>query len=139
MRLPVLASCLALVPLWAGAQEMDQRVQLQAGQALFELHCATCHGLEATGNGPMAPILTVQPKNLPQLAAQNAGEFPLQRVIRRIDGRDPLVSHGSAMPVYGDFFEGNDTAMKLPSGQPIVTGRSVVDLVIYLQSLQGGL
>jgi len=59
--------------------------------------------------------------------------------VMRIDGRDPLVSHGSAMPVYGQFFQqGADVPIKAPSGQPILTSEPIVDLVVYLQSLQGG-
>jgi hypothetical protein len=54
----------------------------------------------------------------------------------RIDGRDPLVSHGSMMPVYGDFFEGTDVATKAETGQPIMTSQPIVDLLAYLQSLQ---
>ena len=115
----------------AMAQDAD------VGAALYRTHCATCHGLEATGEGPMAGVLTIKPVNLTELAAQNGGEFPLIRVIKRIDGRDPLVSHGSPMPVYGDYFEGAfDVPMKAGSGQPILTSRPVVDLVAYLQAIQ---
>ncbi len=65
-------------------------------------------------------------------SVNNGGEFPLIRVIKRIDGRDPLVSHGSPMPVYGDFFEGQDVSLKTAAGQPILTSRPVA----YLGSLQ---
>lgn len=107
-----------------------------AGEALYLRHCATCHGIEGTGRGPMAAVLTLQPTDLTGLAARNDGVFPTIRVARRIDGRDPLVAHGSPMPVYGDFFEGDDMAMKTPDGQPIMTSRPVVDLLAYLQGLQ---
>ena len=107
-----------------------------AGQELFRTHCATCHGIEATGHGPMAGVLVIKPVDLTQLRATNGGVFPTERVVRRIDGRDPLISHGSPMPVYGFFFEGNDTALKTPSGQPLMTSRPIVDLVAFLQGLQ---
>lgn len=109
---------------------------LEDGRALFQRHCATCHGIEATGQGPMQPVLLVQPTDLTRLSASNDGEFPLARVVRRIDGRDPLVSHGSPMPVYGDFFEGEDVSLKTTSGQPIMTSRPIADLVSYLEYLQ---
>lgn len=118
------------------AQEIDNTAQIAAGRDLYMRHCATCHGLEADGDGPMAPILLVQPVALSALAANNGGEFPLLRAIRRIDGRDPLVSHGSSMPVYGQFFEGDDTAMKAPNGQPVMTSRPIADLVSYLLTIQ---
>jgi mono/diheme cytochrome c family protein len=110
---------------------------LEAGRALFRAHCATCHGLEARGDGPMAGVLLIKPVNLTELAAGSGGDFPMVRVIRRIDGRDPLVSHGSPMPVYGDYFEGGyDRKIKTPDGALIETSRPVLDLVGYLQSIQ---
>ena len=120
----------------AQAQEIDNSSQVAAGRDLYMRHCATCHGLEADGNGPMASILLVPPKNLLRLAAENGGELPLLRMIRRIDGRDPLISHGSSMPVYGEFFEGDDTALKTGSGQPVMTSRPIADLVAYLLTIQ---
>ena len=107
-----------------------------AGAETYARHCATCHGVDATGAGPMAPVLVLQPPDLTALSARNNGVFPVQRVVMRIDGRDPLVSHGSPMPVYGDFFEGEELSLKTESGQPILTSPAVNDLVVYLQGLQ---
>ncbi|MFK7882237.1 c-type cytochrome [Roseobacter sp.] len=112
------------------AQDLDE------GQELFGLHCAACHGREAKGNGPMAPVLLVQPSNLTKLSTTADGVFPVYRVVKRIDGRDPLVSHGSDMPVYGWFFEGQDTAIAAETGQPIMTSKPVADLVAWLQTIQ---
>jgi len=121
----------ALSPVFSLAQDAGE------GQRLYERHCASCHGLEATGHGPMRPVLIVQPKDLTVLSRENGGEFPLERVVKRIDGRDPLVSHGSPMPVYGDFFqEFGDVSIKTPAGQPVMTSRPVADLVAYLEALQ---
>lgn len=131
MRVFTLASAL-LMSLGGAVAAQDVAI----GQDLFIKHCATCHGANAEGQGPMAPALVVQPKDLTRLSAENSGEFPLLRVVRRIDGREPLVSHGSAMPVYGEFFEGDDTALKTASGQPILASRAIADLVAYLTSVQ---
>jgi hypothetical protein len=83
----------------------------------------------------MAGVLVIQPTDLTTLASAD-GTFPVARVVARIDGRDPLVSHGSPMPVYGPYFDGQDTSMKTPQGQPILTSQPIVDLVAYLQTLQ---
>ncbi|MDF1801830.1 cytochrome c [Thalassovita sp.] len=115
---------------------MAQAQDAQIGQDLYLKHCATCHGINADGQGPMGPALVVQPKDLTLLTAENDGTFPLMRVVRRIDGREPMVSHGSAMPVYGEFFQGDDTALKTASGQPVLVGRAIADLVAYLQTKQ---
>lgn len=106
------------------------------GQLLYQTHCATCHGVDATGNGPMAGALVLQPPDLTALAAGNEGVFPTTRVAMRIDGRDPLVSHGSPMPVYGPFFEGDDTPIKVETGQPMFTSRPVADLIAFLEGMQ---
>jgi mono/diheme cytochrome c family protein len=126
--------CLALLCLLAApalAQDAD------IGRAHYYTHCATCHGMEGHGDGPMAGVLTVPPTNLTELSASNGGTFPLVRVIKRIDGRDPLVAHGSPMPIFGDYFERSfDVPMKAPSGQPILTSQAAVDLVAYLHEIQ---
>ena len=109
---------------------------VQQGEAIFGSYCATCHGRDATGNGPMSPSLVVRPTDLTALRSQNGGVFPTTRVVMRIDGRDPLVSHGSMMPVYGDFFAGTDVMTKTEAGQPVLTSQPVVDLLAYLEGLQ---
>ncbi|SFT48242.1 c-type cytochrome [Sedimentitalea nanhaiensis] len=127
-------SALAAAAICIGGPALAQ--DTAKGAELFQIHCATCHGIEAGGQGPMASVLLVKPADLTRLQESNDGVFPTERVIRRIDGRDPLVSHGSPMPVYGYFFEGEDASIKTPSGQPVLTSRAIVDLLGYLQSLQ---
>ena len=108
------------------------------GAVVYTQYCATCHGVDATGNGPMAPSLLVQPTNLTQLAANNEDVFPTARVVSRIDGRDPLVSHGSDMPIWGPYFEETQSVpLRAETGQPILTSQSIADLVVFLQEIQG--
>lgn len=128
---------LALLALLTASPALAQEVpgDPAAGAALYERYCATCHGADARGDGPMASILLIQPTDLTQLA-ERYGTLPIARIVRRIDGRDPLVSHGSPMPVWGDFFEGEDTALKAETGQPILTSRPIVDLVAWLETVQ---
>jgi len=95
MRHQIFTICAGLALATPGiAQDATQ------GQGVYLQYCATCHAVDATGNGPMAPALVVQPPDLTTLAAQNGGVFPTTRVVWRIDGRDPLVAHGSPMPVW---------------------------------------
>lgn len=123
------ALCMSALPVIA--QDADM------GRALYQTHCASCHGADANGEGPLAPALLLQPVDLTGLSAAHDGDFPLERVLRRIDGTDPLVSHGSPMPVYGPYFEGvANTPMKLPTGQPILAPEPMADLVAYLMSIQ---
>jgi mono/diheme cytochrome c family protein len=108
-----------------------------AGEALFVDHCAKCHGIDARGNGPLAPVLTIQPTDLAALAAGAGGVFPTLRVAQRIDGSDPLVAHGSPMPVFGEFLDDADhVAVPLPDGQPLMVPRAMADLLAYLETVQ---
>lgn len=129
-KFTIILAATLLLGLPATAQDMD------VGKALFQKNCATCHGLDGAGNGPMAPAMALQPTNLTLLAAGNGGAFPTLRVVRRIDGREPLVSHGSPMPIFGEFFEGQGAALKTAAGQPIMTSQPIVDLVTWLESVQ---
>jgi mono/diheme cytochrome c family protein len=133
MRL--LGMMMAAAMLTAGAPALAEG-DAAMGAVIYRTYCASCHGIEATGSGPMVTALVVQPADLTTLSARHDGVFPLERVAARIDGRDPLVSHGSAMPVYGDYFEGRDVALKTASGQPLMTSQPIADVVAWLESVQ---
>ena len=83
-----------------------QNPQLDTGRTLFATYCATCHGVHASGDGPMAAQLRTKPANLTQYTVKNHGVFPAERLHRIIDGTDASIrSHGSMeMPVWGDAF-----------------------------------
>jgi hypothetical protein len=106
------------------------------GEAIYRELCAVCHGIDATGHGPMVTALVVQPADLTTLTKRYGGVFPLERVAARIDGRDPLVSHGSSMPVYGNFFRGREVMLRTDAGQPLLTTRPIADLVAWLKTIQ---
>ena len=65
----------------------------RSGAQLFRTHCATCHGSNAHGDGPLARRLRRAPPDLTSYTERNNGVFPSERVYRIIDGRDVL-SHG---------------------------------------------
>lgn len=128
-----LAGLVAACAAGAAAQEPDPA----AGAALFAAYCAQCHGADATGNGPMAEILAVPTPDLTGLSARNGGVFPLEAVARQIDGRARVLAHGGDMPIFGPFLSSDAHAVfKLPSGQPMMTGVPVAELVVRLESVQ---
>ncbi|MFN0114448.1 MAG: c-type cytochrome [Paracoccaceae bacterium] len=128
MRLTAAALCLSALP--AAAQDPAE------GAALFAFHCAMCHGAEAKGNGPEAPSLNPQPKDLTLLAAENGGTFPTLMVVKRIDGREAIVAHGSPMPVFGEYFEGPAVERQAETGEAMTMTKPVADLVAWLMSVQ---
>ena len=81
-------------------------VTVESGSAVFRTYCASCHGADAKGDGPLASNLRVAPADLTRIARRNHGKFDAAKVHRAIDGRDPREIHGgSDMPVWGDAFK----------------------------------
>lgn len=133
LKLQIFACCLTVIAGAANAQDPDPA----EGHDLFAVFCATCHGQDASGTGPMAEILAIETPDLTQLSASNGGVFPVEAVARQIDGRDRALAHGGTMPLFGPFFEGKDVVMRLPSGQMMRTSGAIADLIVFLESLQG--
>ena len=134
-----LAPALALIALGTGAAAEDivgSPGNVVEGGGIFAAYCATCHGDAGRGDGRMGAVLTVLPPDLTGLAAANGGVFPVARVVAQIDGRNPLLAHGGTMPLFGDFFEGDDVAIKAETGQPILTSRPIADVAAWLESVQ---
>lgn len=104
------------------------------GAKLFALHCAACHGRDATGSGPMTEALKQIPPDLTQLAVQNGGTFPTAQVIAQIDGRQVPIAHGGPMPVYGWLFEGPKTQVLLPDGDTVTTTEEIAQIVSWLET-----
>lgn len=74
------------------------------GAMLFRTYCASCHGANGRGDGPVADHLRRTPPDLTKYTDRNDGVFPSERVHRIIDGRD-VPAHGDReMPVWGDAF-----------------------------------
>jgi mono/diheme cytochrome c family protein len=79
------------------------------GPDLFNLYCATCHGRDAKGGGPVAQSLKTPPPDLTLLSRRNGGLFPRGRVKASIASGIGTPSHGSVdMPVWGPIFRGLD-------------------------------
>ncbi|HTT76765.1 MAG TPA: c-type cytochrome [Candidatus Binataceae bacterium] len=131
----------------AGAQNLEgNRPSLGPGGAVtsgkieFREYCAQCHGLNATGDGPVAPALKKKPANLTLLSKNNGGVFPEQEVRDFINGTKTAASHGTReMPIWGYAFmfrQGAHTG----SGGPPLTQREVDQkinmLVTYVKSIQ---
>lgn len=132
-RAYLLAVLLAANP--ASAQDIEPG-DAREGAELFATYCAACHGLEGRGDGRMAPILKVLPPDLTGLKARNGGVFPVAASVFQIDGRDPLLAHGADMPLFGEFFQGFDVALRTETGQPVMTSKPIADVVAYLNEIQ---
>ena len=95
------------------------------GAALYQGHCATCHGVDGAGDGPMAKLLI---QAVPDLRSVDMGN-KLQ-LIEVIDGRGMRAAHGTVdMPVWGWAFR------EVEQSENEVQAR-LNALAEYLQSLQ---
>ncbi|NNL19617.1 MAG: c-type cytochrome [Boseongicola sp.] len=129
-RLGVFAVCLMASAAWGETPDAN------TGAWYFARFCAACHGERAMGDGPMQEVLTLRAPDLTQLSAGNDGVFPVTRVVRQIDGRDPMLAHGGEMPLFGELFAFPDAALPAETGQPIVTAQPIADLTAWLESIQ---
>jgi mono/diheme cytochrome c family protein len=114
---------------------------LEMGRYEYESNCATCHGIEGRGDGPMRPFLAREPADLTAIARRNGGTFPKTRIADMIDGRGIVApgSHGTReMPVWGRVYREQSEIQTRGTPFPpewSVRGR-ITALVDYLQSLQ---
>lgn len=105
------------------------------GAQLFAQFCASCHGAQGRGDGPVAPTLKVEVPDLSRLVRHAGDPFPTEQVRRIVDGRAILAAHGARrMPVWGYEFA-TATASEPEAGAE--TAAKLVDrLVAHVATLQ---
>ena len=134
------ATTIITVSVAASAQNID------VGKVEYESGCASCHGRGAKGDGPVSKELKTRPADLTVLAKKNNGVFPFNAVYQIIDGREPIVSHGTReMPIWGWRFvpsehfnlkRTDDYIYSSPeSPEPIVHSR-ILAVIDYLNCVQ---
>jgi mono/diheme cytochrome c family protein len=108
------------------------------GRPLYLQYCSACHGPEAKGDGVVGTFMRPKPPDLTQLATRHGGEFPLEQVVRTIDGRDVPRAHGDpAMPVWGRILSedsGSGTKSRLPVERRVQG--LILSIAEYLQTIQ---
>lgn len=121
------------VPMSAVPVGQERREAVEEGALLYRVHCASCHGVEATGEGPVAPALRERPPDLTRLAIRAGGVFPRLEVTEAIDGRREIAVHGpSEMPVWG---LGLQDPCRV-TDQETVVRECIAAVVEYLATLQ---
>jgi mono/diheme cytochrome c family protein len=89
-----------------GQETKPDTIKAVEGTRLYKTYCASCHGKEARGDGPLAKDLKAQPADLTRLSANHGGEFPFDMVIETINHGRSVKGHGTQeMPAWGDAFE----------------------------------
>ena len=103
------------------------------GKALYMQYCASCHGTQGDGKGPLAPTLTTPPANLRMLSQRFGNPLPEDVIVKFIDGRSDVKAHGPRdMPVWGKKFYAES------GGNEAEVRDLITKLVGFLQSIQTG-
>jgi mono/diheme cytochrome c family protein len=99
---------------------------------LFHFYCASCHGSDGRGHGPVAVSLRIPPPDLTVLSRRHGGSFPRHDVERYFTGDEPrpVAAHGSKdMPVWGPIFRALDPDDRTRKVR-------IANILDYLESLQ---
>jgi mono/diheme cytochrome c family protein len=103
------------------------------GQKYFMRYCASCHGMNAMGDGPVAKSLSKPPANLRMLSDKYGSPLPAAKLADIIDGRDAVRAHGTAeMPVWGERFYAVGQGDRGEMGISEIIGK----IVAYLDTIQ---
>ena len=88
---------------------------LDPGKAEYHSSCASCHGIDGKGNGPVGADLKVPPSDLTVLARKNNGVLLFNSVYEIIDGRKAVIAHGTRdMPIWGDRYAPEPSKAVIP-------------------------
>lgn len=102
------------------------------GAAIFQDFCASCHGKDARGNGPVSGSLKQDVPDLTRLSKRNGGKFPAAYVKKTLmfGGEKTETAHGSrTMPIWGPIFHAIEFDQDLGNVR-------VENLTKYLESIQ---
>ena len=128
VRLANLVAYVESLQLPAEQAESDRTVEPMSGAQLFRTHCASCHGENAKGAGPLGAQLRNAAPDLTTFSARNGGTFPAERVRQMIEGRGPAAHGDRSMPIWGDVFSRQTT-----DGD---AAKRIESIVTFLQSIQ---
>ena len=99
VRWLMIISLAAVFAAAARAEDVD------IGKSEFQSSCASCHGTDAKGKGPVSDQLKIPPPDLTVLAKNNNGVFPTNAVYETINGLKSIPAHGTReMPIWGERF-----------------------------------
>ena len=110
----------------------------EPGKELYLRYCSACHGPQAKGDGLTGSLMRPHPVDLTRLSSRHGGEFPMELVVRSIDGREAPRAHGEpAMPVWGEILseELGSKGKQRPPIERRVQGR-IFSIAEYLRSIQ---
>ncbi len=126
----VVITTVGLTPLGVNAQAFGE----YSGEETFLRFCASCHGEQARGDGPVASAIPITVPDLTLIRRRQGEEFPEQTLRKIIDGRDVVIFHGTRyMPVWGyEFWVEEGADEKAGERVEII----IANLIEYIVSIQ---
>ena len=133
MKLKVLELIFVLGVTLLVAQPSQSADDVAEGHKYFVRYCASCHGTDALGDGPVAKSLATPPANLRKLGDKYGMPLPAHKIAEFIDGRDTPRAHGShEMPVWGEKLYEMGAGERGEYGIGEVIGK----IIAYLNTIQ---
>ncbi len=123
----------------------------ESAKADFVNFCASCHGVDGKGGGPLAPTLKIAPADLTVISKKNKGNFPYTLIRKTIESRELGLAraHGPReMPVWGPVFAqepegpmpvsggGGFYGVAVPQCAHLAARARVLNIVDYIESIQ---
>ena len=123
----------------------------EGAKADYVAYCASCHGVDGLGNGPLADTLKVRPTDLTVISKKNGGHFPYTMLRKTIEGMELGLAraHGPReMPVWGPVFSqtpetpvpggggGGDYSGSFAQCVNLAARARIMNVVDYIESLQ---
>jgi mono/diheme cytochrome c family protein len=104
------------------------------GADSYRQYCASCHGADGAGDGPVADSLKEKPADLRKLGEHFGTPLHVAHLIDVIDGRDMPRAHGTSdMPVWG-----KSLIQEVPpsAGKEAFKRGTIAVIIGYLESIQ---
>lgn len=125
-------------PAQANAQPPGQQRIIDVGRREFDANCASCHGRDGKGKGPLVELLRRPPPDLTQLAKANGGILPINRLYESIEG-GKVAAHGPRdMPIWGTDYRIREAEYygEMPYDAEALVRARILSLVEYINRLQ---
>ena len=134
MNLKVPVSMLSLAAMLSVSQPvLSANDEVAEGHRYFIQYCASCHGQDGLGDGPVAKSLSRQPANLRKLGDKYGMPLPAHRIAELIDVRDTVRAHGTRdVPVWGERLYEVGQGEKGETG----IGDVIAKIIAYLNTIQ---
>ncbi len=107
------------------------------GRIEYENSCQVCHGVGGKGDGPFNEVMSLPIPDLTTIKQRNGGTFPVDEILRVIDGRESIEGHGFPMPVWGSRYKADAEKTDPFEVRAELLARSrILELAFYLLSIQ---